>query len=39
MKTRKKNNIKTDTRCVTQPLNICLLILHIQTCEHYTIAL
>ena len=34
-----KEDIKIDMMGVTAPLNICLLILFIRTCEYYTIAL
>ena len=34
-----KKDIKKDMMCVTWPLNICLVILHIRTCEDYTIDL
>ena len=34
----RKKDIKIDM-CVTWPLNICLVILCICTCEHYKIAL
>ena len=36
---QEKEDIKIDMMGVTTPLNICLLILFILTCEHYTIAL